>query len=132
MSDGKGRETTPRLQRGEEKSKNHERTASQKTQKSDQKQSLKLHRNHRFLITFGTFLTSWAPPGTKGKPTGFQTPLWEDFGRILGPIGDHLATLFDKKLAKRLLRDAFGEVLGEVSKKASKFVEFLTLSNPLD
>ena len=77
-------------------------------------------------------MTSWAPLGTKGKPTGFQRPLWEDFGRILGPIGDHLATFFDKKLAKRLLRDAFGEVLGEVSEKTSKFVEFLTLSNPLD
>ena len=50
----------------------------------------------------------------------------------MGPIGDHLGTLFDKKLAKTLLRDAFGEVLGEVSKKISKFVEFLTLSNPLD
>ena len=50
----------------------------------------------------------------------------------MGPIGDHLATFFDKKLAKRLLRDAFGEVLGEVSKKASKFVEILTLSNPLN
>ena len=48
------------------------------------------------------------------------------------PIGNHLGTLFDKKLAKRLLRDAFGEVLGEVSKKTSNFVEFLTLSNPLD
>ena len=70
--------------------------------------------------------------GAKGKPTGFQRPLWEDFGRILVPIGDHLGTLFDKKLTKRLLRDAFGEVLGEVTKKASKFGEFLSLSNPLD
>ena len=81
-------------------------------------------------------MSSWAHPGedlgAKGKPSGFQRPLWEDFGRILGPIGDHLGTLFDKKLAKTLLRDAFGEVLGEVSKKTSKFVEFLTLSNPLD
>ena len=39
------------------------------------------------------------------------------------PIGHHLGTLFDKKLAKRMLRDAFGEVLGEVSEKTSKFVE---------
>ena len=70
--------------------------------------------------------------GAKGKPTGFQRPLWEDFGGILVPIGNHLGTLFDKKLAKRLLRNAFGEVLGEVSKKTSKFGEFLTLSNPLD
>ena len=73
------------------------------------------------LDAFGIFLTSWAHPGkdlgAKGKPSGFQRPLWEDFGRILEPIGDHLSTLFDKKLAKRLLRDAFGEVLGEVSKK---------------
>ena len=43
-----------------------------------------------------------------------------------------MGTLFDKKLAKMVFRDAFGEVLGEVSKKTSKFVEFLTLSNPLD
>ena len=43
-----------------------------------------------------------------------------------------MGTLFDKKLAKSLLRDAFGEVLGEVSRKTPKFVEFLTLSNPLD
>ena len=81
-------------------------------------------------------MSSWAHPGEdlggQGKPTGFQRPLWEDFGRILGPIGDHLGTLSDKKLAKTLLRDAFGEVLGEVSKKTSKFVEILTLSNPLD
>ena len=43
-----------------------------------------------------------------------------------------MGTLFDKKLAKTLLRDAFEEVLGEVSKKTSKFVEFLTLPNLLD
>ena len=94
------------------------------------------HKNYTEIIDFESLLAPFWPPGpplgTKGKPTGFQTPLWEDFGRILEPIGDHLAALFDNKLAKRLLRDAFGEVLGEVSKKASKFVEFLTLSNPLD
>ena len=92
--------------------------------------------NHRFCSTFDNFLNSWAHPGedlgAKRKPTGFQRPLWKDFGGILGPIGDHLATFFDKKLAKRLLRDAFGEVLGQFSKKTSIFVEFLTLPNPLD
>ena len=81
-------------------------------------------------------MSSWAHPGedlgAKGKPTVFQRLLWEDLGRILEPIGDHLGTLFDKKLAKRLLRDAFGEVLGEVSKTTSKCVKFLTLPNPLD
>ena len=50
----------------------------------------------------------------------------------MGPIGDHLGTLFDKKSAKRRPRDAFGQVLGEVSKKTSKSVEFLTLPNLLD
>ena len=53
---------------------------------------------------------------------------WKDFGTHW----DHLGTLFDQKLAKSLLRDAFVEVLGEVSEKTSKFVEFLTISNPLD
>ena len=48
------------------------------------------------------------------------------------PIGNHLGTLLDNKLAKRLFQDAFGKVQGEVSKETAKFVEFLTLSNPLD
>ena len=43
-----------------------------------------------------------------------------------------MATLLDNKLAKRLFGDAFGKALGEVSKKTLRFVEFLTLSNPLD
>ena len=43
-----------------------------------------------------------------------------------------MGKLFETNVAKRPFRDAFGEVLGEVSKKTSKFVEFLTLSNPLD
>ena len=85
---------------------------------------------------FGTFLNSWAHPaedlGAKRKPSGFQRPRWEDFEWILVPIGNHLGTLLDNKLAKRLFRDAFGKVQGEVSKETSKFVEFLTLSNPLD
>ena len=51
---------------------------------------------------------------------------------ILVPIGHHLGTLFDTNVAKRPFRDAFGEVLVQVSKKTSNFVEFLTLPNPLD
>ena len=81
-------------------------------------------------------MSSWAHPRedleAKRKTSGFQTPLWEGLGRILAPIGHHLGTLLDTKAGKRLLRDAFGEVLGEVSKKTSTCVEFLTLSNPLD
>ena len=38
----------------------------------------------------------------------------------------------DTKAGKRLFWDTFWEVTGEVSKKTSKLVEFLTLSNPLD
>ena len=51
---------------------------------------------------------------------------------ILAPIGHHLGTLLDTKAGKRLFWDTFGEVLGEVSKKTPKFVEVLSLSNPLD
>jgi len=116
--------------------KNHEQMASHNIQKEDQKQPLKLLRNHRFWITFGTSLTSWAHQGedlgAKGKPSGFQRPLREDFGGILVPIGTHLGTLLDNKLAKKLFWDAFEEVLGRVSKKTPKFVGFLTLPNPLD
>ena len=59
----------------------------------------------------------WEDLGAKGKLNGFQKPLWEDFGSLLVPFGGHLGTLLDNKLAKRLLRDAFGEGLREVSKK---------------
>ena len=81
-------------------------------------------------------MSSWAHPRedleAKRKTSGFQTPLWEGLGRILTPIGHHLGTLLDTKARKRLFWDTFWEVLGEVSKKTSKSVEFLTLSNPLD
>ena len=53
--------------------------------------------------------------GAEGKPSAFQKPLWEDFGSLLVPFGRHLGTLLDNKLAKRQLRDAFGEGLREVS-----------------
>ena len=68
----------------------------------------------------------------KRKTNGFQTPLWEGLGRILAPSGHHLGTLLDTKAGERLFWDTFWEVLGQVSKKTPKFVEFLTLSNPLD
>ena len=81
-------------------------------------------------------MSSWAHPRedleAKRKTSGFQTPLWEVLVRILTPIGHHLGTLLDTKARKRLFWDTFWEVLGEVSKKTSKLVEFLTLSNPLD
>ena len=67
----------------------------------------------------------WEGSGAKGKPSGFQKPLWEDFGGILVPIGVHLGTLLDNKLAQGLFRDAFWEVLGEVSKKHRNLLNFL-------
>ena len=88
------------------------------------------------MITFDTFLSSWAHPRedleAKRKTSGFQTPLWEGLGGILDPIRHHLGTLLDTKAGKRLFWDTFWEVLGEGSKKTSKVVEVLTLSNPLD
>ena len=81
-------------------------------------------------------MSSWAHPRedleAKRKTSGFQAPLWEGLVGILAPIGHHLGTLLDTKAGKRLFWDTFWEVLGEVSKKTSKLVEFLTLSNPLD
>ncbi len=89
-----------------------------------------------FLITFGTFLSSWAHPGEdlggKGIPSGFQRPLLDDFWWIWVPIGHHFWTLLDPKLTKRLFWDTCREVLGHVLKNTSTFIWFLTLSNPLD
>jgi len=106
----------------------HEKGSAETAPRTTQKSQI----CHHFWYLFELLGPPWEDLGAKGIPSGFQRPLLDDFWRILVPIGDHFWTLLEPRLAKRLLRDAFTEVLGQALKKTSRSIEFLILSNPLD
>jgi len=61
------------------------------TRREVQKQLQELPRNHRFVITFGTFLSSWDHPGRIWEPRGYQVDsrdhFWTIFGGFWCPLG---------------------------------------------
>ena len=111
VSDGRGREPTHRLQRGEEHSKNHERTASHKTTqdtkirpetitKTIQKSSIFADFWYPFELpgppwgaSGGQGETDWIPETTLGGFSG-------DFGTHWEPLGHTFRQEVGKKSAQ--------------------------------
>ena len=103
VSDGRGRETTHRLQRAEAKSKNHERTASHKTTQDTKIRPETITKTMQKSSTFAHFWYPFELPGPPWGASGGQgetdwipeTTLggfWRDFGTPLGTTWAHFST----------------------------------------